>query len=467
MRATTLTALLWAAFASAFALVQAASDSDLFWHLASGDWTLDHGAILDRDIWSFTRTGATYGIGAWLGDVALALTLRGAGWLGIDVLRAALVAVAAFFVARLVLRVQPHAGWAAVPILGTILVSRMVWGDRPQLFTLALFPLVLDVLFAARLEGHRRRLALLPIAFLAWANLHGAFPIGLAAVAAFTVESWIARDASRRPMTAVLIASAALSQLNPSGLGALGRAVSYASSSAAWVVEEGPLDILSGAGLVFAFLLLVALGAAMLRGREGIATRLGALWLWPLLIAPFALLALAIQRDTPYACMVLAPFVAAMAPDALGRPRVGNVLSIPRVAAAATIAVVALTVTVVALGAAPRDPDVSGYPAGALAALRDLHGNVLNEYDWGGYLIRYAPEHPTFIDGRGAALFPSDVLRDFQDAVRLSPDYHDVLARWDIGIALLRPGRPLAGALAEDGWRVVAKSAAWILLARP
>ncbi|MEK7863981.1 MAG: hypothetical protein AAB295_12060, partial [Chloroflexota bacterium] len=92
---------------------------------------------------------------------------------------------------------------------------------------------------------------------------------------------------------------------------------------------------------------------------------------------------------------------------------------------------------------------------------------LFNQYDWGGYLIRYAPEHPTFIDGRGEALFVPDVLTDFQRVVAVTPGYRDVLRRWDIGLALLRPHRPLAGVLRDDGWRVLGGTETWVLLARP
>jgi hypothetical protein len=72
-----------------------------------------------------------------------------------------------------------------------------------------------------------------------------------------------------------------------------------------------------------------------------------------------------------------------------------------------------------------------------------------------------------FIDGRGAVLFMPDVITDFQRAVALAPGYRDVLKKWDIAVALLRSDRPLAGALREDGWRVVASDTRWVLLSRP
>jgi len=73
-----------------------------------------------------------------------------------------------------------------------------------------------------------------------------------------------------------------------------------------------------------------------------------------------------------------------------------------------------------------------------------------------------------FIDGRGATLFVPGVLDDFEEAVRLRPAYHDVLAKHGIALVLLRPDRPLTVALREDGWRALAeRSGRWVLLARP
>ena len=164
--------------------------------------------------------------------------------------------------------------------------------------------------------------------------------------------------------------------------------------------------------------------------------------------------------------MILAPVVAALVPDALERRR-ASALVVPRGAAFVVALVLLVALAAEAAIAAPREPDLAAYPSGALVPLASASGHLLNEYDWGGYLIRYTPEHPTFIDGRGEALFVPDVLADFQHAVALAPGYREVLRRWDIQIALLRPDRPLAGALREDGWRVLASAEGWILLARP
>lgn len=460
-------AAFFAVVALALAASEPAKDPDLFWHLASGEWMLDHGRLLDRDIFSSTREGATYAVGQWLGQLVLALAYRAGGWAGIELLRAALVGIATLFLARAVLRLQPHPGWAVLPIVAAILVSRLAWGDRPQLFTVALFPVFLDVLLRARLGGGRRALLLLPPLALLWANLHGAFPLGLALVLAFATEAILTRHPMRRPFALVLVACAVATQVNPATAGALAWAASYASSPGRHVVEERPTDVLSPAGLLYALLLLVALGSALVLGREGIRARVGPPLLWAGLIVPFALLGLAIQRQLPYACVVLAPFVAAALPAALRRTPASAPVAPLRLAIPIVAALILSSVTLAAV-AAPRAPDLSAYPVAALAPLGTTRGALLNEYDWGGYLIYAAPGRPVFIDGRGAALYVPGILEEWTRAIEVRPGYLDVLASREIGVVLLRPHRPLVAALRERSWRIVAEERdRWILLARP
>ena len=273
------------------------------------------------------------------------------------------------------------------------------------------------------------------------------------------------RAPARRQLTAVLLLSMVASQLTPSGLSAFSFAASYAGS-ASLVAEERPADVTSPAGLVFAALLLGALALALVVDRAALAARLRSPLLWIGLIAPFTVLGLAHQRLLPYAAIILAPVVAALLPAVLHRPATAAPLIRRSVAVVAVLAML-LVGSLVAVAAAPRAPDLAAYPAAAVPLLRDQPGNLLNEYDWGGYLIFAAPEHPTFVDGRGAALYPASVIGEFARAVGLRPGYRDVLDARGIELVLLRPDRPLAVALREDGWAVLGEGAgSWVLLRR-
>ena len=465
MRATTLLATVLAALVGTLAATFAANDPDLFWHLASGAWMLDHGRILDRDVFSTTMTGTPYQVGQWLGEVVFAALHRAGGWLAIDLLRGTLVGIATFFTARIVLRFQAHPGWAIAPIVATVLISKFLWGDRPQLFSLALFPACLDTLLAARFGAPRRIWLLVPL-FFVWANLHGAFVAGIALLGVFVIEAWIARIPERRVLTAGAALAALASLATPSGLAAFSFAASYARSASA-VVEERPADLLSPAGLVFCALLLGALLGILVARRDDVTARTRSPVLWAGLVGPFTILGLAHQRLLPYAAMILAPLVAAALPLALRRAAASAPL-VPRRIAAVVLVPLLGVAAAIAVVAGPRVPDLTAYPAGATSALRERPGPILNEYDWGGYLIFAVPEQPTFVDGRGAALYPPRLIDEFETAVGLHPGYRRVLEAHEIRLVLLRPDRALIVALREDGWPVVAEEpGSWVLLQRP
>ena len=64
----------------------------------------------------------------------------------------------------------------------------------------------------------------------------------------------------------------------------------------------------------------------------------------------------------------------------------------------------------------PRLPETTAYPDGALAFMRlhGLHGNLLDDFNWGDYLIFHtAPRSKVFIDGRYDFIYPNSVVDDF------------------------------------------------------
>ena len=424
----------------------------MYWHLASGQWMLDHGAVLKNDVFSSTVTGQPYSVGEWLGEIVLYVSYAAGGWTGLVLLRSALIAVSAFFVTRLALRSGVPLAFGLALAIAALLLSSILWTDRPNLFSLALFPLLLDLLLAAR-AGRTRLLVAAPALVLVWTDLHGGYALGLVLIGLFTLDALLRRG-PWRPFAIATALAAIATLLDPGALG-FGSAFAHAIAPPRYIVEEMPPDVLTPAGLVFAAFVLGVIAAGMRAG----GTLLDALVLVPLLA-----LALSAQRDMPYFAFAALPYLAAALPLAVPwRPAAWRA---PRgVLAGMTVGVVASVL--VTLTALPSVPDERAYPAGAVALLGRTSGALLNEYDWGGFLIWRAPAHPVFIDGRLLPFLP-DVLAEWQTAVRLGPGWRDVLARRQVATVLLRPDRPLAGALREDGWRVLGEApGAWVLLARP
>ena len=452
MTASRLAPLYVAAAAFAIAVALPGGDPDTYWHLASGKWMVEHGQLLRIDVFSSTANGAPYSVGEWLGELVLYGAYAVGGWTGLALLRAALIAVGAFFMTRVALRAAPAPFAIAVTAIALAL-SEITWTDRPQLFTFALFPIVFELLLAAR-AGRTRLLVAVPPLILLWTNLHGGYALGLALVAIFAAEAVLTRR-NAIPFASAAVLALAASFVDPGSLG-LGAAAAHATSPPRFIVEEAPPDILKPAGFVFAVFGLVTIGLALARG----GTLLDALLLPPLLW-----LGLSAQRHMPYFALAATPFIARGLAELWWRWRPASRFALPRpVVVGLGVGLAAMVAASIAT--APFAPLETQYPTSARAKLAATNGNLLNEYDWGGYLIWRVPERPVFIDGRLFVFLP-DVLTEYEEMVFMRPGWSDQLDRHAIAQVLLRPDRPLAVALRDKGWTVVSEDATAVLLQRP
>ena len=152
------------------------------------------------------------------------------------------------------------------------------------------------------------------------------------------------------------------------------------------------------------------------------------------------------------------PYVVEGGPPEHGRPR-------GRIVADVGGAIVALALLIAGIATAPRDPDLSGFPIAALPQLPAGPG-LLNRYDWGGFLIWYAPATPVFVDGR---LFPyvGEALDDYRAVIGLHPDWRQVLAKRGIRTVLVAPSDAIAVQGAALGWPILARTQEWVMLRVP
>jgi hypothetical protein len=97
------------------------------------------------------------------------------------------------------------------------------------------------------------------------------------------------------------------------------------------------------------------------------------------------------------------------------------------------------------------DFDPATFPIAAVAKGRaaDLKGRMFSEFVWGGYLVYAWPEQRIFIDG-GTDFFGDSLYEEFSRVRRLAPGWREILRRWDIELALLRPASSLAHELSRD-----------------
>jgi hypothetical protein len=167
---------------------------DLAYHLRAGADILVGRGIPDTDTWTFTVAGTPWLDQQWGAQVLLTAVFQLTGWTGLAVLRAALVGLTFALVLGAVRSAwsiaSVRAGGSALAssartatliAVGFFIVAMPALALRPQLFAIVLFAATLRILVER--SQHPRRLWLIPLLAIAWANLHGSFPLVLVLVA--------------------------------------------------------------------------------------------------------------------------------------------------------------------------------------------------------------------------------------------------------------------------------------------
>ncbi len=181
------------------------STVDLAYHLRVGGIVLDTGALPVTDSFTFTAAGRPWLDQQWGAQVVLAAIYRAGGWALLAVVRAAVVGLIAWLVFRACRSSGAGLRVAAWLTLAGFAVSLVALGMRPQLLGMVLFAAVLAAL--AGRERHPRLVWAIPVLVGVWANVHGSFVFGPAAVGAV----WLADAVGGRPRPRGLLAVALVS----------------------------------------------------------------------------------------------------------------------------------------------------------------------------------------------------------------------------------------------------------------
>jgi hypothetical protein len=475
------------------------SDSDLFWHLALGRDVAAHG-IARTDMYSWTVAGRPVFVDQWLGELVLSAAYAIGSWRGIVTLRAVVVGAIAATLVWTALAERPRrpliAVLAALPALG---LSRFAWTDRPELFGLFCFTILVALLRAGR-RGALRAFALCPPLLLIWANLHGSYALGLGLTVLVALERMLV-DAPRRRRYAALAAACVLATfVTPAGLATWTSSGGHFLAPPRFVQEEGTPDVATLPGVLFSVALLATLGSAFLaprkRGRDVLFDIA--------ILVPVAFVSMTATRHLVFFPIAAAPFLSKWGPEAAaavweavnaGWPMTARwtrglmaqrELPVRRVsddeisqgkgtrehrrplgqlAADSVGGAIAIGLLIASAATAPTEPDLHDFPVAAVSQLPAGPG-LLNRYDWGGFLIWYAPATPVFVDGR---LFPyvGDALDDYRSVIGLHPDWREVLARRGIRTLLVGPSDAIAVHAADLGWPVLSRTEKYVLLRVP
>jgi hypothetical protein len=428
------------------------NDGDVSWHIATGQWILDHRAIPHTDPFSFTWAGKPWVAIEWLAELIYASAYRLAGYGGIAALvTAALMALHA--------AVYLNAGrWiraALLPVIAMDLAIIPTMLARPHLLTWPLLAWWCWLLMRAR-EQDRAPPLVAALLMTAWANIHGGYIFGLAIAAAFGLEALVASGDKKRALQQWLIFGAACAAavfINGNGPEGVIHPLRFAQLQMLPLIDEwkpsNPATTPFFFGVVAVTLALIVWKRARLH------------WVRWLLLAGLLGLALLQQRHQAIAAIVAAMIL----PQGFAKPGSRKSALDPtlgRVAAAGAALLVAFRAAVPL-----TPPDNGANPWKLITAVPpELRSRpVLNGYSMGGPLIlsRIRP----YIDGRGDMYGDALVLGFSRIAHGDSTEFDRAVQQWNIRWAILpNDATSLIALLDRSGWKRIAHDKVGVIYVR-
>lgn len=429
-------------------------DPDFGWHLKSGEY-IAHEGLPRTDIFTYTAQDFPWVNHEWLGDLITYLIYERGGY--------ALLALFSAFLwtGALILAPGRFLPWP-VYFLAAAAISPFV-GIRPMAWSVML--LVLLVRFLRR-PPNRVNFTLIPLLFLAWANLHGSFTLGLLILAGRVLIQ------KRFANFLILLLSLFATFINPYGYGVYQEVFRTASdSSLKWLINEWmPLNLPWPSALYFlafsCFFLLEE--KKRVRSLFTLPGFLFALALSAIRHAPYFIL-LSLSRLDQYA-RHLSRHLQQAARPARTPHAIQFLISVASVYAGFIFFSAILMFNVRS----------EIYPEAIIAFLREnpCSGNLFNDYSLGGYLIWQLPGRAVYIDGRmpswenGNGRFLQRHRRVYTDREFRRQEF----TKYSIKCALLEIPRiskksahdpVLSTQLENEGWKIILQDKKYGLLINP
>jgi len=159
------------------------------WHLAAGRWMLEHRAILAMNPFTFSASGKAWLNHEWIFQILVALADRLGGPAGLVLLRMLIVGFLVLLLYRQSRRVDLPRGAALLLAVLCLLAARWRLFLRPELMTLLLLPLGLEIFLRRENGGIVRRAIQLSLIMVVGINAHGGMLLlPLLALTAFVGE---------------------------------------------------------------------------------------------------------------------------------------------------------------------------------------------------------------------------------------------------------------------------------------
>lgn len=441
-------------------------DTDTWWHIRSGEYTLQNGFIYN-DPFSHTRNDTVWINHSWGTQIILYWTYRLMGDAGLALYTSVLATAGMGFVYRM--STGNHFLRAFAMILGAA-AAAVFWSPRPQMVSFLLSAVLLFLLHLYKREGIDR-LWLIPPLMLLWGNLHAGFSIGFIFMAGMIAGEIAAAlfnpdGEGRIPLRGVaklllvFVVSIAVIVVNPYTYRMLLVPFNTVGIDVLrdFIQEWQSPNFQQGQILPFTALLLGLLGALGASPKR-------LMWSDFVLVAGTAFMALVAGRNIAVFAVVATP-VLTIHLDAILTGQGWQVRSRKRVPRSFVL-VNTVLVLLVTMGAVAKVGWVVWPPTVEAAQERLLpvrvaqhieatqpDGPMFNSYNWGGYLMWALPDYPVYVDGR-TDLYGNDFLLGYIHTYTAQDGWQDTLNEAGVNMVIVEANSNLDRALAQEaGWRL-------------
>ena len=447
-------------------IVRRGGDPDIFWHLVTGQWMVDHHQIVSHDLFTFTVAGKQWIDPEYTTEIIAYLVFKVGGLTLVSLAFGAVTFIGFLLIWRRVRLEMANMVVAAVVIGIAGLAGAAVWGPRPQMITFTFT--CLELLWLDRyLRGKSRAIYWLPLVMIAWANLHGGFLFGLVpvGVAAFAeAVHWVRRvdgdlhKRRTRNLILVFVGCVVAAAVNPNGIHLYGYVIQpqFSGVQQSFIAEwQSPnFHVLQERGFE---LMLLLVPIAFIFRRPSLWEVLLTLTVSYLALSAVRHSALFVAAETPLLIWSFSAGWERMALAGHVRTRTARLGRDLAVGAVAVLVVAVLGTAYFVHGTLSNQAraTAANFPVGAsdwLAAHPAVGTHMFNQYGWGGYLIdRFYPQTNRRVFSFGeATLLGTTVMQQVADVETGNPDWQQIFAEWNIDYVIDVPGAPAVLALEVD-----------------
>jgi hypothetical protein len=434
------------------------SDPDFWWHLKTGQYIVTAHRLPVPDPFAYTTASASTSPGEaatrhfnltheWLAQVVWYLIYRAGGFGAVVLWKALLLTVLCGCTGWIAWRRTESVYWGIAAALAAAALAIDFDRDRPGILSY-----VFTAGFFAIFES-RKRLWLLPVLAVIWANCHGGFFLGWIVCGAYAAESLLRRAPDTRRVLLMSGLAVLLSGLNPNGYAALAAVLRYRQSPMQATLIEWSRSDLWGPPYAFDLLLYGAALALLLSWRRVRPAD------WILFVVFSAAAITAFRNEM---------LIGLLAPVLIGTyfPWKRRLDIVARFAIALLVIVASVNGHFFQLRAAEWR-----YPAGAAAFLAEhpIGAPLFNTYEYGGYLIWKGQR--VFVDGRALSETVFQDYRTILGAPPNDPARAGLLTKYGIGVIVANAFEYNAGSLyplvlALPDWKLVYEDPQALVFAR-